>query len=381
MNLLKRFAVPVACAMTVLAMAACSSTKDPRRDPVPLTEFKPVFKVEQAWRTSVGKAGRYFFSPLVVGDYVYAAGSNGSVAKIDGKTGRKVWSTKLHDDLTSGVGSDGTYTAVGAEKGGVEVLDGDGKLLWKTTVPGEIVSPPLVGNGYVIVRTIDGQISAFNASTGELRWQYRNRAVPLNLRVSAGMAFAAQAAVLAGFPGGSLSAINLKTGDDYWQAPVSFPKGVTEVERINDVTGAPTLVGAEACAVTFQGRISCFDANSGQPVWEQTFSGVAGLAADRTAVVAPDDWSVLHAFDATTGKPLWKNDQLKNRDLSTPYLLGPDVVVGDYKGYVHFLSRDDGKFLARAKTDGSPITAAPVAVGDTLIVQTHDGDLYGFVSH
>jgi outer membrane protein assembly factor BamB len=381
MNLLKRFAVPVACAMTVLAMAACSSTKDPRREPVPLTQFKPVFNVEQSWKTSVGKAGRYFFSPVVVGEAVYAAGSGGTVAKIDGKTGQTLWSTSVHSDLTSGVGSDGTYTAVGAEKGGVDVLGANGKLLWKTTVPGEIVSPPLVGNGYVVVRTIDGQISAFNASTGELRWQYHNRAVPLNLRVSAGMAFAGEAAVLAGFPGGSLSAVNLKTGDDYWQAPVSFPKGVTEVERINDVTGAPTLVGAEACAVTFQGRISCFDANSGQPVWEQPFSGVSGLAADRTAVVAPDDWSVLHAFDATTGKPLWKNDKLKNRDLSTPYLLGPDVVVGDYQGYVHFLSRDDGKFLARVKTDGSPITAAPVAVGNTLIVQTHDGHLYGFVSH
>ncbi|MGN6231663.1 MAG: outer membrane protein assembly factor BamB [Trinickia sp.] len=381
MNLLKRFAVPVACAMTVLAMAACSSTKDPRREPVPLAQFKPVFTVEKAWSTSVGKAGRYFFSPVVVGSAVYAAGSGGTVAKIDGKTGNKIWSTDVHADLTSGVGSDGTYTAVGSEKGGVDVLDANGKLLWKTTVPGEIVSPPLVGNGYVIVRTIDGEINAFNASTGELRWQYHNRAVPLNLRVAAGMAFAGDAAVLAGFPGGSLSAINLKTGDDYWQAPVSFPKGVTEVERINDVTGAPTLVGAEACAVTFQGRISCFDANSGQPVWEQPFSGVSGLAADRTAVVAPDDWSVLQAFDATTGKPLWKNDTLKNRNLSTPYLLGPDVVVGDYEGYVHFLSRDDGKLLARAKTDGSAITAAPVAVDNTLIVQTHDGHLYGFVSH
>ena len=381
MNLLKRFAAPVACAMTVLAMAACSSTKDPRREPVPLAQFKPVFTVEKAWSTSVGKAGRYFFSPVVVGSAVYAAGSGGTVAKIDGKTGNKIWSTDVHADLTSGVGSDGTYTAVGSEKGGVDVLDANGKLLWKTTVPGEIVSPPLVGNGYVIVRTIDGEINAFNASTGELRWQYHNRAVPLNLRVAAGMAFAGDAAVLAGFPGGSLSAINLKTGDDYWQAPVSFPKGVTEVERINDVTGAPTLVGAEACAVTFQGRISCFDANSGQPVWEQPFSGVSGLAADRTAVVAPDDWSVLQAFDATTGKPLWKNDTLKNRNLSTPYLLGPDVVVGDYEGYVHFLSRDDGKLLARAKTDGSAITAAPVAVDNTLIVQTHDGHLYGFVSH
>ena len=188
-------------------------------------------------------------------------------------------------------------------------------------------------------------------------------------------------AVLAGFPGGSLAAINLKTGDDYWQAPVSFPKGVTEVERINDVTGAPALVGAQACAVTFQGRLGCFDANNGQPVWEKPFSGVSGLAEDNKVVVAPDDWSVLQAFDVTTGNSLWKNDKLKNRDLSTPYLLGPDVVVGDYEGYVHFLSRDDGSFLARVKTDGSRITAAPVAVGTTLIVQTHDGDLYGFVSH
>ena len=381
MNLLKRIAVHAACAMTVLAMAACSSTKDERRNPVPLTQFKPVFNVEQAWKTSVGKAGRYFFSPVVVGEAVYAAGANGTVAKIDGKTGRDIWRTKLHADLTSGVGSDGAYTAVGAEKGGVQVLDADGKLLWKTTVPGEIVSPPLVGNGYVIVRTIDGQISAFSASTGELRWQYHNRAVPLNLRVSAGMTFAGQVAVLAGFPGGSLAAINLKTGDDYWQAPVSFPKGVTEVERINDVTGAPTLVGAQACAVTFQGRLSCFDANNGQPVWEKPFSGISGLAEDSKAVVAPDDWSVLQAFDVTTGNLLWKNDKLKNRDLSAPYLLGPDVVVGDYQGYVHFLSRDDGSFLARVKTDGSRITAAPVAVDNTLIVQTHDGDLYGFVSH
>ena len=30
------------------------------------------------------------------------------------------------------------------------------------------------------------------------------------------------------------------------------------------------------------------------------------------------------------------------------------------------------------QTDGSAITAAPVLAGDTLVVQTHDGDLYGF---
>ncbi|MFM0071878.1 outer membrane protein assembly factor BamB [Paraburkholderia sediminicola] len=378
MNLLKRYAVPVACAMTVLTMAACSSTKDERREPTPLTEFKPVLDVQQAWKTSVGKAGRYLFSPVAVGNAVYAAGANGSVAKIDAQTGKDIWRVKLHDDLSAGVGSDGTLTAVGGLKGDVYVLGADGKQLWTAKAPGEIISPPLVGNGLVVVRTVDGQIVAFNAQTGEQKWNYRNRAVPLNLRVSSGMTFAGDAAVLAGFPGGAFAAINLQTGDNYWQTPVSYPKGVTEVERINDVTGPPTLLGSETCAVTFQGQIGCFDANSGRAVWEKAFSSTSGLAQDDRAVVAADDWSVVSAFDVSNGATLWKNDKLKNRELSVPFILGHAAVLGDYQGYVHFLSRDDGTLVARVKTDGSPITAAPVLAGETLVVLTHDGDLYGY---
>ncbi|WP_144146258.1 outer membrane protein assembly factor BamB [Paraburkholderia sp. BCC1884] len=378
MNLLKRYAVPVACAMTVLTLAACSSTKDERREPTPLTEFKPVLDVQQVWTASVGKAGRYLFSPVAVGNAVYAAGANGSVAKIDAQTGKDIWRVKLHDDLSAGVGSDGTLAAVGGLKGDVYVLGADGKQLWTAKAPGEIISPPLVGNGLVVVRTVDGQIVAFNAQTGEQKWNYRNRAVPLNLRVSSGMTFAGDAAVLAGFPGGAFAAINLQTGDNYWQTPVSYPKGVTEVERINDVTGPPTLVGSETCAVTFQGQIGCFDANSGRAVWEKAFSSTSGLAQDETAVVAADDWSVVSAFDASNGAPLWKNDKLKNRELSVPFILGHAAVLGDYQGFVHFLSRDDGTLVARAKTDGSPITAAPVLAGETLVVLTHDGDLYGY---
>jgi outer membrane protein assembly factor BamB len=377
MNLLKRTVVPVACAMTVLALAACSSTKDERRVPVPLTEFKPVLDVQQVWKASVGKAGRYLFSPVAVGDTVYAAGANGSVAKIDAQTGKEVWSVKLKDDLSAGVGSDGNLTAVGGLKGDVYVLDSNGKLSWQAKAPGEIISPPLVGNGLVVVRTIDGQVVAFNAQTGEQKWAYRNRAVPLNLRVSAGMTFAGDQAVLAGFPGGAFSAINLQSGDAFWETPVSYPKGVTEVERINDVSGPPTLIGATTCAVTFQGQLGCFDANSGRPMWEKPFSSTSGIAQDDTTVVGGDDWSVVKAYNVATGAQTWSTDKLKNRDVSVPAMLGHAVAVGDYQGYVHFLSLDDGSFVSRVKTDGSPITAAPVLAGNTLVVQTKDGDIYG----
>ncbi|WP_250537473.1 PQQ-binding-like beta-propeller repeat protein, partial [Caballeronia sp. AZ10_KS36] len=76
-------------------------TKDERRVPTPLVEFKPVLNVSQAWKASVGKAGRYLFAPVAVGDAIFAAGENGSVVKIDAKTGQDVWRIKLKDDLSA----------------------------------------------------------------------------------------------------------------------------------------------------------------------------------------------------------------------------------------------------------------------------------------
>lgn len=86
----------------------------------------------------------------------------------------------------------------------------------------------------------------------------------------------------------------------------------------------------------------------------------------------------MNAFRASDGTPVWKNDKLKNRQVSVPYILGRTVVVGDYKGFVHFLNVDNGEIVGRAPTDGSQITAAPVLAGNTLVVQTRDGGIYGF---
>ncbi|MGV4428904.1 outer membrane protein assembly factor BamB family protein, partial [Pandoraea pneumonica] len=80
----------------------------------------------------------------------------------------------------------------------------------------------------------------------------------------------------------------------------------------------------------------------------------------------------VYAFNAADGSTLWQNDKLKYRDLSAPLALGRVVVVGDKQGYLHFLSRDNGEFLARVKLSGA-ISAQPVIAGQTLVVQTRDG--------
>jgi outer membrane protein assembly factor BamB len=84
----------------------------------------------------------------------------------------------------------------------------------------------------------------------------------------------------------------------------------------------------------------------------------------------------VHAFDRTNGQSVWKQDKLAHRQLSTPLAGGDAVAVGDLEGYVHFLSRESGAFVARRETGGGAVRAAPLRLGQGLLIQTEDGGLF-----
>jgi hypothetical protein len=69
---------------------------------------------------------------------------------------------------------------------------------------------------------------------------------------------------------------------------------------------------------------------------------------------------------------------LRNRSLTAPLVVGRSVVLGDDAGLVHLLSRVDGSALTRLTTDGSAIVATPVLAGETLVVVTRTGGVFGF---
>jgi outer membrane protein assembly factor BamB len=52
------------------------------------------------------------------------------------------------------------------------------------------------------------------------------------------------------------------------------------------------------------------------------------------------------------------------------------VAVADIQGVVHFLSRDDGSFVARVTTDGSPVVAPLQALAGKFLVQTSNGGVF-----
>ena len=134
--------------------------------------------------------------------------------------------------------------------------------------------------------------------------------------------------------------------------------------------------GRVVCAVAFQGRVACFEPQSGNLIWARDISSIAGMAIDGRNVYVSDVNGVVHALDKTTGGYIWKQEKLANRELSAPLIYRGYVVVADLQGYVHFLSREDGAFAARVATDGSPIRTQPLALADGVLVQTKKGGLF-----
>jgi outer membrane protein assembly factor BamB len=374
-----RSAIKMTCVGILALLAGCSSLNPfarkapPRNPPAALVEFKPLMEVRTTWSAAIGKAGGFSFAPALSGDNLFIAAADGSISRLHAGTGQALWRMNAGMPLTAGVGSDGSTLAVAGEKGVLMAFDADGKLRWKAQASSEILSTPAVGQGLVVVRSIDNRVAAYEVDTGARRWVVQRTVPPLTLRTAPGIVIAGPTAFVA-LPGGRLAALALSNGGPRWEVAVGDPRGTTELERIADISGAPAVAGNDVCAVAYQGRIACFDATNGTPRWAKELSSDVGVALDERFVFAADERGTVSAFARDSGAGVWRNTALANRRLATPISFGRAVVVGDGQGYIHFLSREDGSMLARISTDGSPIIAgSPVVSGSHAIFQTQAG--------
>lgn len=362
------------------ALAGCSTLQDlnPFADSAPkMAELQPIetkIAARVVWQQSVDEGGVYSFTPAVLGSTVYAAGGDGDLLRID--DGKQAWRVDVGQPLSGGVGADETMVVVGSPKGELLAFSArDGAPLWKAKTSSEILSPPVIGGGVVIVRTGDNRLAAYDVKDGTRKWFFQRPTPALSLRVSARPLVDGKY-VFSGFPGGKLIAVSTSNGAAAWDGTVALPKGATELDRVADITSAPVIAGRSICAVAFQGRVACFDLGNGNLVWARDMSSAAGLDIDSRFLYVSDDKGAVHALDIASGASIWKQDKLSLRRLTAPVARRGYVAVADAEGIVHFLSREDGSFIARLETDGSPVVAPPQKLGNGVVVQTSEGGIY-----
>jgi outer membrane protein assembly factor BamB len=343
----------------------------PANRPTPLTEIRASVTPRAVWSAGAGKSGGFRFQPDVDAGRVYAAAADGVVTVIDELSGRIVTRHETKKKLSGGVKVADGKIIVGTLKGEVIALDPSGKVVWATNVAGEVIAPAAVSRKVAVVRTSDGRIYGLALDDGKRQWVYQRTSPALLLRSEAGV-LAVGNDVVAGYPNGKLIALDLDDGKLTWEATVSLPRGSTELERIADIAGLPLIDGPRVCAVSFQGKLACFEIQTRNVVWSRDMSSARALTTDAKNLYVVDENSNVHALDKGSGASVWKQDKLLHRRLSSPVVFDGRVVVGDIEGYIHILSTDDGALIGRLATDGSPVTALVPTLGG-LLVQTERG--------
>jgi outer membrane protein assembly factor BamB len=343
--------------------------------PAALQPVSGAVSAKQVWSNRIG-AINFPLELHVAGNTVFVSGGDGSVAAIDGRTGADLWRASAGAPVATGVGSDGKTAAVVTQANEV-VTFVDGRVVWRQKLNAQAYTAPLVAGGRVFVLAADRSINAFDGLTGNKLWSQQRPNEPLVLKQS-GVILAVGDTLVVGFSG-RLAGLNPSSGVIRWEAPIASPRGVNDIERLVDLVGRVSRDGDVVCARAFQANVGCVNAARGNLVWTKAASGAQGVHGDDRRVFGTESDGVVQAWRRTDGERAWTTDALRYRSLTAPQVVGRSIAIGDFAGIVHLLSREDGSLLNRLTTDGSPIAAAPVLVGNTLVAVTRNGGIFGFV--
>jgi outer membrane protein assembly factor BamB len=355
----------------VILLSGCGLfRRDTAEPPAPLPDFEAKLSPSAVWDRNTGSGtGRYYvyLEPMLHEDAIYITDADGQVTAVNLEDGRPRWSTKLDVAVTGGVGGGGGIVAIGTAKGEAIGLDMEsGELIWRRQLSSEVMALSTVEQNRVIARTNDGRVHALDATTGEPVWLAGRTTPALSLR-GVGQPVMVPGRVIVGFDNGRVISLGLGRGNVLWETVLAMPSGRSELERMVDVDGHIEVRDGRVYAVAYQGRVAALSLSDGRIVWDREFSSYRGLAVADGQVFITDAEDHVWGLDSSGGATLWQQDQLRLRRLTPPVVLGDHVVVGDYQGYLHWISREDGSIVGRVQVDSSGVMARPIV---------HEGRLY-----
>jgi outer membrane protein assembly factor BamB len=241
----------------------------------------------QAWKTRVGNVGPNLnpqypgarSTPTVDGEWIYALGSDGDLARLDRQTGSIKWQKNLRSDFQGKPGKwayaesplvDGEVvlcTPGGSEATLVALNKETGAEVWRCVVPGGdeaayasiIVTEAAGVKQYV--QFLQNGVVGLDAATGKLLWRYDKTAEgsPANIPTPV----AQQDLIYSASGRGGSALVNVKReGSQIVAEEVYFQKGLPTA------IGGTVLIDKHLYGASGQ-TLMCIDFSSGQIKWQE----------------------------------------------------------------------------------------------------------------
>ena len=347
-----KFLNPVMSPLVVLAVASallvgCSSTEN-FEEPDPVPEVVSTVTLEPKWSLTVGEGydGQYLhLEPTIIGGSLYAVSADGDLLAVGPATGDVRWRRELEQSIMAGVGGDSRHLYLVTGDAELLALERDsGEEVWRLRMPNEVLAPPQSNGNLVLTQTVDGKVVAADAASGERLWQYDSPAPALSVRDTGAPVVGGELALIT-LANGRVVALSTANGQPIWQYTVGEPSGRTELE---------------------------------QEIWSRATSTFHSPALGPQRVFIAKANGDVVGLDASTLEEVWLQDALSWRRLSEPATIGDMLVVGDFEGYLHILSQDNGQLKGQLEFDDEGIRSPMLRWEDRLIVYGNGGRLAVF---
>lgn len=364
-----------ALALGVVLLTTACGDKGKLKEP---SELQPIraasLRTNDFWtaRAGGGSGGLHL---AVRDDAVFSADADGDVFAFDLINGKRLWAADTRARLAGGPGVGGSLVLVGTLDAEVIALDrSTGQERWRAKMPSEVLTAPVATDDTVLVRTGDGRVFGLSAADGTRQWNFDRGVPPLTLRGMSQPLLVGDR-VIAGLDNGRVAALDVRSGRLLWEQVVSAPTGRSELERLADVDAELLADGEVIYAASYGGDLVALSRDTGTILWRTAVRSYTGMAGFGSALAVSDDDGVVWMLDAATGAVQWKQEALKYRQLSAPAAQSGALVVGDFEGYLHWLSPQDGRLLARDRAVRDPIRAPLVARDRIVFVLSSDGKI------
>lgn len=373
--------------------------KEDNTKPAKLVDFDAEVRLERQWKSKVGKGlGKKYIrlQPLVTADRVVAADAYGIVAAFDRFSGKELWRQQTDEEerrslginrildrsdggfVSGGVGGGEGLVLLGTTRGDVVALSiTDGSVQWRSYLGSEIGARPTAAQGRVFAQTIDGELIALDAKTGEQIWSYSSQVPLLTLRGTSAPV-TTRDVVYTGFASGKVVALRASNGEPIWEQRIMLPEGRSELDRIVDVDASPLVLGGSVFGQAYQGRMMQLGARDGRPRWEVEASSYLDLAAGYGQVYAVEEKDTVTAVDQTRGEIIWQHELLARRDLTAPLAYSNYLVVGDAEGYLHVMAQRDGRMMGRVRVNRKGLRTPFTLADGTFYVLDNAGGLHAY---
>jgi len=363
---------------TISLLAACGGGVDNSEPPATLVEFAASAELSVSKEIEYNVTPSRFarVHPLLLDDVIVFAESSGEVTAFSKRSFEILWQKQFKDLQPSAIGGNNDVYLLGTRGGELLALNAkSGEKIWEVRISSEILAKPVIDSGFVVVKTVDGQITGLDAATGNEKWIYKKDVPALSVRGNS-TPIIVDDKIITGLDNGKLVILDLLTGNLFWEKTITIPRGRSETERLVDLDADLIIKGSIVYIAGFQGRVVALDLQSGEFLWVRKMSVVRNMTLAQDRIYITDSRSHIWALDTTTGATIWKQEIFTARKLTSASVMGDYLLYGDYQGYIHMLAKSDGHQVARFQVDESGIDISPVVIDDAIYVQSKNSKIF-----